>query len=678
MPNTADFKAALEEHGLSAAEAAHFNDEFWDTIAREMAVGEEVEVPGLGTFFTVKYPARQENGQITLPSVEAEFEPDHELVSIVKKATEDHPELFATEHPEEEDEDQPAPVPQASPPEAEAPAVSVPPPLTAAEQRTEEKPEEKPEPSAKPVKERPLGRASTIEFVDLAKTTVEKDVLSLVPFETSKRYNLVPIDLKEGTLTLAMINPEDFDAIQFIRKQTGLSVRPVLTSRDDLNAILDQYTGLQAEVQEAIAAASDLGISEKELAAASAESLKEEVDDNAPTTKIVGSLLKRAVKEHASDVHIEPYEGKMVVRFRIDGVLLPRVELPKAIQSAIIARLKILANLKIDEQRLPQDGRFSMTIDKREVDFRISTLPVVFGEKVVMRILDKQFGIRDLGDVGLIGNGLHVLEGNMRRSHGMILVTGPTGSGKTTSLYAVLGRLMKPDVNIITLEDPVEYRIESINQSQVHVDIGYSFASGLRSIVRQDPDIVMLGEIRDKETAEMAVQAALTGHVVLSTLHTNDAAGSFPRLIDMGIEPFLITSSIHTVIAQRLARMLDPDQRKERTLEGEELEEVLKEIEGMPDETKADLEKDGVNLKHPVMYIPVAEDGHNGYKGRIGIFEVLNVSEEIRSLILQRSSGSNINQEAVKSGMLTMVQDGIVKALKGLTSLEEVWRVTRE
>jgi type IV pilus assembly protein PilB len=650
-----DVTEALKKIGFTTAQAEDFYDAIWECISREIAVGEEVEVPDFGTFFTVKLPAHQEDGEIKLPSVEPEFEPAEALVKRIEKALKDNPDIFEHEHNDDDEEEEEEPKPVAA---------------------EEKKPEPKEEKPAK--EERPLGRASTIEFMDLSKVTVEKDVLSVLPYEIAKRYSAVPIDLKEGTLTIAMTDPEDFDAIQFIRKETGLSVKPVLTSRDDLTIVLDQYTGLQAEVQEAIAAASDLGISEKELEAASEESLKEEFDDNAPTSKIVSSLLKRAVKERASDVHMEPYEHKVVIRFRIDGVLMPRVELPKTIQMAVVARLKILANLKIDEQRLPQDGRFSMSFDHRDVDFRISTIPVVFGEKVVMRILDKQFGIRDLKEVGLMGSGLTSLENNMRRSHGMILVTGPTGSGKTTTLYGVLGRLMKPDVNIITLEDPVEYRIESINQSQVHAEIGYTFANGLRSIVRQDPDIVMLGEVRDLETAEMAIQAALTGHIVLSTLHTNDAAGAFPRLIDMGIEPFLITSSIHTVIAQRLARMLDPDQRKERTLEGEELKEVVAELDKLPEKIREDLEKEGFNLKHPVMFEPAPTQGKTGYHGRIGVFEVLDVSEAIRSLILKRSSGTAITEEAIKAGMITMVQDGLIKALRGLTSLEEVWRVTRE
>jgi type IV pilus assembly protein PilB len=639
---------------LSKAEAERLEGAIWEIIGREISVGEEVEVPSMGHFFTVKYPGHEaESGEIGLPTIEPEFEPASELVERVEKAMKDHPEFFADEHPEPEAD--------------EAPLREVKPPTE--EEMSQEKVVKK---------ERPLGRASAVTYEDISKLKVEKEVLSLLPLPLAQKYSAVPIDLKEGELTVAMINPEDFDAVQLIRKETGLSIKPVLTSRDDLQFVLDQYTGLQAEVQEVIAS-SEFGISKQDLAAAKEEQTTlEEDNEDAPTAKIVGSLLKRAVKERASDIHIEPYEHKVVVRFRIDGILMVRVELPKEIQDAMAARLKILANLKIDEQRLPQDGRFSMNLDRREVDFRISTIPVVFGEKVVMRILDKQQGIRDLTEVGLQGSGLEILTKNIERSHGMILVTGPTGSGKTTTLYAVLGRLMKPDVNILTLEDPVEYRIESINQSQVHNDIGYSFANGLRAVVRQDPDVVMLGEIRDKETAEMAVQAALTGHVVLSTLHTNDAAGAFPRLIDMGIEPFLITSSIHTVVAQRLARKLDPEHRQERKLTGNELEEVVAEIEKMPDAVQKQLKDEGVDLKNPVVYQPKEENGSTGYIGRMGIFEVLDMTEPIRNHILERKSGTIIREEAVKNGMLTMVQDGIAKAVTGQISLEEVWRVTRE
>lgn len=651
MPTSQDIvNSVAAAANITKTQAEKLESSLWDIIGREISVGEEVEVPALGRFFAVKYAATESaDGSIGLPTIEPEFESADELDQIVMKAQQDFPEVFAT--PEED------PDPDGGPPRPIA--------------------QPKSEEHHVGPRERPLARASSIKYVDVSKLKVDKEILAVLPHSIAEKYNAVPIDLKEGVLTVAMTNPEDFDALQLVRKETDLTIEPVLTSRDDLQTVLDQYTGLQAEVQQVIAGA-DFKISQQDVAAAKTETIGVDDDDDAPTARIVGSLLKRAVKERASDIHIEPYEAKVVVRFRIDGMLMVRVELPKEIQNAITARLKILANLKIDEQRLPQDGRFSIRMDRREVDFRISTIPVVYGEKVVMRILDKQQGIRDLAEVGLQGNGLKSLEKNIERSHGMILVTGPTGSGKTTTLYGVLGRLMKPDVNILTLEDPVEYRIESINQSQVHNDIGYSFANGLRAVVRQDPDVVMLGEIRDKETAEMAVQAALTGHVVLSTLHTNDAAGAFPRLIDMGIEPFLITSSIHTVIAQRLARKLDPEHREERELRNDELPEVLAEIEKLPESVQKELKDQGINLKKPTVWEPKEAPGASGYQGRMGIFEVLDVSDQVRELVLQRRSGSEIRGQAIKEGMLTMVQDGIVKAITGQIPLHEVWRVTRE
>lgn len=653
---------------IDAKEAGQLFDAIWQTIGRELSVGEEVDVPGLGRFLTEKEPGGRhtENGEehVTLPSIELVFEPASVIIDTIVKAQKERPDLFAHSHDDDDDEHATEEIEKK-------------------EAGTSDSNQESLEGVAdkKPIKdERPLGRASNIQFREFIGKKIDRAILQLVPQPIAVQYSAAPVELVDNVLTVAMIDPEDFEAVQIIRKQTGLTVNPVLTSKDDIAYILDQYTGLQAELQELVDSA-DLGISEKELAEAEKEVAGENFEEDAPTARIVSSVLRRAVKERASDIHIEPYEHKLVVRFRLDGVLVTRVELPKEIQAAIIARLKIISTLKIDEQRLPQDGRFSLTVDNREVDFRLSTIPVVFGEKVVMRILDKQFGIRQLGEVGLMDKGLESINKNIERSHGMILVTGPTGSGKTTTLYAVLGKLMGPEVNVITLEDPVEYRIESINQSQVHTDIGYTFAAGLRSVVRQDPDIVMLGEIRDRETADMAIHAALTGHIVLSTLHTNDAAGAFPRLIDMGIEPFLITSSIHTVVAQRLVRILDPEHRSERKLTGSELDEVLEEIEKLPDSTRKMLQDEGIDLKHPTFYEPVVDlaNGIKGFKGRMGVFEVLDVTEKIRDLVAQRSSGEKITEVAIKENeMLTMLQDGLVKAMRGMTTLEEVWRVTKE
>jgi len=606
----------------------------FETIAQALVAGEQVDIEGLGVFYVVKNEAQLVPGKMTvsLPSSEPDFEPDAKLVKYVAAQMKDHPERFGEEE-------------------------------SVTEQPVVVKEEDK---MAMP--------ASQIEFRDFAEYKVEPDVLRLISSQLSKQFSVVPVELKDGELTLAMINPEDFDALQVVRKQTGLIIRPVLVMRDTLQQLQDQYSAeLDSEVKSAIEDG-DFGISAEDVDKAAKESV-DAGDDDSPTVRIVNSLLKRAVKEGASDIHVEPYERKVIVRFRQDGVLHKKVELPKEIQSAVVARLKIMSNLKIDEQRLPQDGHLQITTDGRAIDFRLSTIPVVFGEKIVMRILDKSKGIVSIDAIGLMDRGLEVLKNNSERSHGMILVTGPTGSGKTTSLYAVLGRLMKEDVNILTLEDPVEYRIESINQSQVRSDIGYTFGSGMRAVVRQDPDIVMIGEIRDHETADMAVQAALTGHIVLSTLHTNSSAGAFPRLIDMGLEPFLITSSVHTVIAQRLARKICPDCIEDTDVSDEEKDDVKKIIDAMPDDLRKEWEgkplkfKKGKGCEHC---------SNTGYKGRMGIFEVLDVTPPIQELILKRSSDYEINKQAVKEGMASMIQDGIGKALRGLTTLTEVWRVTKE
>lgn len=703
---------------LTEDQAGQLVQATFEAIAREMSVGETVEVEGLGNFMTVKYPSESVEDPpgsgktiITLSTVEPEFEPDEALLSHVKKEMDAHPDLFTedaedNDDEEEEDEDDKEKTSQdieikssggttdtvVSTPlgigETEAlPDMPDPDDVPEAKEDTpkeEAKPEEpaaqeaKPEPAEEPKKtsnEKPLGRASTIQFVDISNIKVEREILDMIPIDMAKRYNAVPLDLKEGTLRVAMIDPEDFDALQVLRKETGVAIEPVLSTKDDIILVIDQYgSGLQDELTQVIED-SDLGISKEDVVEATMEDAQNQTNDNSPTAKIVFSLLKRAVKERASDIHIEPYERKVMVRFRIDGILQPKVELPKEIQAAVVSRLKILASLKIDEQRLPQDGRFNIIIDHRQVDFRMSTIPVVFGEKIVMRILDKSVGIISLEEVGLSDHGLEVLNKNMKRSHGMILVTGPTGSGKTTSLYAVLGKMMTETVNILTLEDPVEYRIESINQSQVHVEIGYTFAAGLRAVVRQDPDIVMLGEIRDQETADMAIHAALTGHVVLSTLHTNDAAGAFPRLIDMHIEPFLMTSSVHTVIGQRLCRKICQECKEEISLSKEEVDEIGEQIKLMPENIREEIKKDKMAFYHGKGCQACA---NKGYRGRVGVFEVLDVSEPIRELVLKRSSSVQITEQAVKEGMITMVQDGIIKAIRGLTTMEEVWRVTRE
>ncbi len=511
-----------------------------------------------------------------------------------------------------------------------------------------------------------------VEYKDLSKTIVPKDLLSKIPENIARSYKAVAFEQENDITNVAMVDPEDVETREMIKRILGEKIKIYLATEADISSILNQYQGLESEVSNAIASAE--GEDEDDKNADGKQQVIETVSDDAPAAKIVSSLLKRAIRDKASDVHIEPTEKEVEVRFRLDGVLRKKVSLPKDIQASVTSRIKILSNMKIDEQRVPQDGRFNMHVDNRRVDFRVSSMPVAFGEKIVMRILDKESGVLTIEQLGMSGSGLKTLEENLTKSHGMVLVTGPTGSGKSTTLYAMIQKVFNEGVNIITLEDPIEYQMKGINQSQVNSDIGYTFAAGLRSILRQDPDIIMLGEIRDKETAEMAVHAALTGHVVLSTLHTNDAAGAAPRMIDMGVEPFLLTSSINVVVGQRLVRKLCQDCKEEQIIPEEEMALVKKEIERMP---KAENE---VMTKKELKFFKgkgCKNCDNSGYKGRIGISEVLGITPEMQQLILKRVSSEELNNLAISQGMVTMIQDGIIKAANGVTSIEEVWRATK-
>ena len=515
---------------------------------------------------------------------------------------------------------------------------------------------------------------SDISFIDLSQTSVTKEILQKLPEKIARKYKAVPVEEQNGQLVIAMIDPEDIEAKEIIKKQAQSPIKVMLATESDITRILDQYQSLESEVKEAIDI--DPGSSnDKEKHLQKDISVNESISNNAPAARIVASMLKRAIREKASDIHIEPEETEVAVRFRIDGILQKRVILPKDIQLAVISRIKILCNMKIDEQRLPQDGRFSINIDDRQVDFRVSSMPVAYGEKIVMRILDKLSGILTIEQLGIEGNGLENLNKNLEKTHGMILVTGPTGSGKTTTLYALIDQLFTEGVNIVTLEDPIEYRMPGINQSQVNSEIDYTFASGLRSIVRQDPDIIMIGEIRDAETADMAVHASLTGHIVLSTLHTNNAAGAAPRLIDMNIEPFLLTSTINAIIGQRLARKICDKCKQEEEVPEQEVQKIKIEIAKMPEIERK---------KYESMQLKLFKGkgckacGNSGYKGRIGLYEVLPISEPVKQLILDKKSTTDIESEAIKEGMVTMLQDGLIKALTGKTTLEEVWRVTKD
>ncbi len=514
-----------------------------------------------------------------------------------------------------------------------------------------------------------------IEYKDLSKTIVPKELLGKIPENIARSYKAVVFEENDGIVSVAMVDPEDIETREMLKRILGEKIKISLATESDINSILNQYQGFETEVSSAIASAeAEDEEDEKEQKDNKKPQQADTVSDDAPAAKIVSSLLKRAIRDKASDIHIEPTEKEVEVRFRLDGVLRKKVSLPKEIQAAVVSRIKILSNLKIDEQRIPQDGRFNIRVDNRRVDFRVSSMPVAFGEKIVMRILDKDSGILTIEELGIGGSGLNTLVSNLDKSHGMILVTGPTGSGKSTTLYAMIQKVFNEGVNIITLEDPIEYQMKGINQSQVNSDIGYTFAAGLRSILRQDPDIIMLGEIRDKETAEMAVHAALTGHVVLSTLHTNDAAGAAPRMIDMGVEPFLLTSSINVVVGQRLVRTLCEECKEEIKIEGEELELIKKEIDHMPQ-----AEKDSCQKRELKFFKGrgCKSCDNSGYKGRIGIYEVLAITPEMQQLILKRVSSAELNNLAISQGMVTMIQDGILKALDGITTMEEVWRATK-
>lgn len=515
-----------------------------------------------------------------------------------------------------------------------------------------------------------ITRKANVAFLDLSNTTVPKEVLAKIPEKIAREYKIAPIEENETELVVGMVDPEDIEAIEIVKKIVQKKVSPRLVTESDISHILDQYQGLESEVKEAI---EDVDL-EMKTEINNAKEVTNITTDPAPAARIVASLLKRAIRDHASDIHIEPGESEVIVRFRIDGVLHKKVTLPKAIQNAVVSRVKILSNLKIDEQRLPQDGRFSVKSDERQVDFRVSTMPVANGEKVVMRVLDKVSGVMSLEKLNFRKRDFDIINKNCEKSHGMILVTGPTGSGKTTTLYALISKIYTEGINVITLEDPIEYRIAGINQSQVNPDIKYTFASGLRSILRQDPDVVMIGEIRDNETAEMAVHAALTGHVVLSTLHTNDSAGAIPRLLDMEIEPFLLNSSLNLVIAQRLARKICDSCKEKVVIKSDDLKDIKADLDSLPGNVKKD-------LKEPFTFFHgkgCKNCDETGYKGRIGLYEVLEVSPAIRDLVGKKAAGSEIRKSAVSEGMTTMIQDGIIKALDGLTTIEEVLRVTKE
>jgi type IV pilus assembly protein PilB len=537
-----------------------------------------------------------------------------------------------------------------------------------------------------------------VPFIEIVPKDLRREVLALIPEHIARQYSAVLFDIaKDGTRLLAMEDPDDVQAFSSLQKQLGSNIRVYIATRSNILAAIDQYrTNIGSELTKVIAAGDTTAPVEEEISEA-------DVAEDSPVAKTVNLIIEYAIKQGASDIHIEPREDYVSIRYRIDGQLRETNQLPKKILAALVSRIKILSNLKIDERRVPQDGRFKVTFGSGEYALRVSTLPIADGEKVVMRILDESSKPSSLRELGFWGNNLDNLEHALTSPNGMILFTGPTGSGKSTSLFSILSRLNLPSVNISTVEDPVEYKIPGVNQVQVNPLAGMNFANGLRALLRQDPNIIMVGEIRDSETANLAIQAALTGHLVFSTLHTNNAATSLPRLLDMGIEPFLIASTVRAVVAQRLVRKLVPESTEifqpdaatikriqtafnlngpgdmER-IQKLEMQAIQSGMEGVLSSRKvvAHGEASIKNGKVTRLWRMRGQSGAASFRGRLGIYEVLPATPEIQKMIISGSSNEEIQQQAIKQGMITMQTDGLIKALQGQTTLEEIMRVTSE
>lgn len=508
-----------------------------------------------------------------------------------------------------------------------------------------------------------------IPFVSLDAASFSPQALSFIPRAVAERFSLIPFlyDEQNKILSVAMANPVDLDAVEFVRQKTGLSIKSfAATAPEVVKAINQQYRQeLVGEVGKALKETEDFNKTRTVDSTQIAQIIKE-----APIAKIVATILEYAVTSRASDVHIEPQADRMRVRYRIDGILYDKLSLPKNVMEAVTSRIKILSDMKIDEHRSPQDGRFNFKVDSNEVDLRVSVIPNVYGEKIVLRLLRKSGGIPTLEDLGLNGPSLKNLETAMLRPHGIIIVCGPTGSGKTTTLYAVLAKLNTTKVNIMTLEDPVEYQIQGINQVQINPGVGLTFATGLRAFLRQDPNIILVGEIRDQETTDLAIQAALTGHLVFSTLHTSDAAGALPRLIDLGAENFLLSSTMNAIVGQRIVRNICPHCKEAYSPSPQLLGEIKTVLGNYFPQSQTDLKLyRGKGCE---------QCGTSGYLGRIGIFEVLPVTAKVAALVLEKQDSTAIQKEAVAEGMITMMQDGFLKVLQGLTTPEEVLRVAQE
>lgn len=525
-------------------------------------------------------------------------------------------------------------------------------------------------------------RAQTLglPFLETLPTEISRTALTIIPEETAKKYRMAVFDKKEDALMVAMVDPQDFEALnalRFIAEKERLGIEVYLVSEALFALLLKEYSGTDKALEEAIVS---LKKGQENTVSVTEEKKKDampEIFQDAPIAKLVDVIVKHALDGRASDIHIEPVDNSYRVRFRVDGLLRAALVFPAEVGKAVISRIKILSNLKIDEKRKPQDGRFRVEESGKFVDLRVSSLPVIDGEKIVMRILDKSNNLSDLDRLGLWGRNREVLTRKIKEPFGIILITGPTGSGKSTTLYAFLQILNKEERNIITLEDPVEYFMDGVNQSQIRPEIGYTFAAGLRSILRQDPNVIMVGEIRDEETAELAVHAALTGHLVLSTLHTNDAIKGLPRLIDMGAEPFLLAASIQALAAQRLVRRICPNCKEEVKLTAGMLKRLEAERAQIPD---SEFVAYKVEKQAPIkVYKGKGCDmcGRSGYKGRIAIYEVFEVTESAKEIITDKAASETaLKKEAVVQNMLPIKMDGLLKVLQGITTIEEIERVT--
>jgi len=537
-----------------------------------------------------------------------------------------------------------------------------------------------------------IAKVSGTPYVNLTQATIGAHVLDLLPKDVAERYMAVPIGRMQNRIAVAMLDADNIQATDFLSNKIGHPIKIFMASEEGIRAVLAQYdTKLGKDVMGSLVDSTKEPVQLQKTDNNDKDKVQTEhtqtLVQDSPISKALSDIIEFALRNRASDIHIEPLEDQLKIRCRIDGILREIMKLPKSTEAPLVSRVKILSNLKIDEHRIPQDGQFSLQFGDKKLDMRIAISPVVWGEQVVIRLLDKSGTSFKLEEMGYTGRALRAIRQGIVRPNGMILTSGPTGSGKTTSLYALIQEIKNDTVNIVTLEDPVEYKMDGVNQIQVNPEVGLTFATGLRSILRQDPDVVMVGEIRDKETATLAVQAALTGHLVFSTLHTNSAAGILPRLLDMEIEPFLIASTVHTVIGQRLVRRLEPKNREEYKSSDAETAAIKATLGGLLPKKADEVEQVSKDLGYDTLPLSGQNaytlfrgtdtaDAPNGYKGRMGIYEAFEVNDDIRNLIMKRATSSEIQRMAQQQGMLTMRQDGYLKALAGSTTLSEIDRVT--